>query len=131
MIKCIFILILIISPSIFAQSDADTEGRVKTVYGIDGRPLNQSEDAKGSHILTGSVKLSSGSSAILNLNTSTANGAQDISFISSATYSGTAWSLDTSNTFSYKVYPLSGVNFIIKSSDGSDTATVQFRLEGE
>ena len=115
----------------YVSSRADNvEARVKTHYDTTGRAVNQSSDAKGLHYVTGTVKLSSGQVAV-SLNTSISQGRQDVSFISQNTYSGTAFSLDTANTNSYRVIPVSGVKFIIKSSSGSDTATVQFRLEGE
>ena len=58
----------------------DIEGKVKTVYDINGRPVNQSQDAKGFHRVTGSVKLVDGK-ATITLNTNIAEGRQDISFI--------------------------------------------------
>jgi hypothetical protein len=113
------------------MSKADeTEGKVKTVYDITGRPVNQDQDAKGYHRISGTLKLVAGL-ASTSLNTNINDGRQDVSFINETTYHGQAWSLDSLNTNSYTVYPMSGIVFIIKSSNGADTATVQFMVEGE
>ena len=79
------------------------EKKVKTVYDHNGRPINQGQDRKGWHRVGGSVTLSSGR-AIVTLNTSAAEGRQDVGFISDSTYAGTAWSLDTNNGKTYKIY---------------------------
>ena len=115
--------------SLLLASD-QVEKRVKTVYDSNGRPVNQAMDAKGWHQVAGSVTLASGKATVA-LNTSTANGRQDVSFRSNKTYRGSAWSLDTSNTYTYRVYPLTGSSFLIRSSDTGDTATVYYRVEGE
>lgn len=109
---------------------SETERRVKTRYDVFGRPVNQSQTAKGYHQVVGTAKLVSGGTTI-NLNTSTANGKQDVSFISKNTFRGTAYSLDTANTKTYRVIPLSATHAIIRSSDGADTSTVHYVLEGE
>jgi len=130
LIGIITIIIAMIIASNGYSTDNNVEGRVKTVYDINGRPVNQSQDSKGWHRVSGTATLSSGV-ANIQLNTSTANGKQDISFMSENTYSGTAWSLDTSNTNTYRVYPVNGSSFLIKSSSGTDSATVGFKVEGE
>lgn len=108
----------------------DVEQRVKTVYNSTGRPANQSQDAKGLHYVADNVQLSSGS-VIVTLNSSTADGRQDISFISAFTYGGIAWNPDTSIDFTYRVIPLTGLRFKIQSSDNGDTSWVYYRVEGE
>jgi len=108
----------------------DIEGKVKTVYDINGRPINQSQDAKGFHRVTGSVKLVDGK-ATITLNTNIAEGRQDISFINKYTYWGRVSVSDTSNTNTYEVYPQSGTQFIILSSSSTDTNTVNYLVEGE
>ncbi len=108
----------------------DTEGRVKTQYGIDGTPINRGEGAKGFHRVTGKVKLASGQ-AVITISTTIVLGKQDLSFANDSSYSINVWVADTSNTDSYTGYPMSGTQFLIKSSNGSDTATVHYRAEGE
>lgn len=115
---------------VVAQDDGEIEGRVKTQYDANGRPVNQSEEAKGLHYVTGSATLSSGR-ATININTSIADGKQDVSFISASTYRGSAWSTDTSNVNVYKVVPLKGTQCLIMSDSTSDNSTVYFRLVGE
>ncbi len=118
---------------IMAQSTTQTKrvkGEIKTIYTIGGRPINQSVDAKGLHRVFGSTKLTAGVDTLI-LNTAIGGGLQDVSFISSSTYWGRAWSLDPANDSTYKVIPLSGNKFIVKSSGGTDTATVNFVVEGE
>lgn len=105
-------------------------GEIKTVFGSDGRPVNQSQTAKGFHRVSGSLKLASGRGTI-NLNTRTAEGRQDVSFISRATYKGSVTITDTTNTKTYTVYPRTASMAVIVSSDTSDTATVGYVLEGE
>ena len=105
--------------------------QIKTRYDINGRPVNQSQDAKGFHRIVGSCTLSSGVDTI-SLNTSTADGRNDISFISSSTFSGTVWSANIANrSKTYSIMPLSGTRFVVVSSDTGDTAAVQFVVEGE
>lgn len=108
----------------------DVERRVTTAYDIYGRPVDQSQYNKGLHTVMGVTTLASGVDT-LSLNTSVAEGRQDISFQSETTYHGTAWSLDATNTNTYRVIPLSGHRFVVKSSSGVDTATVRFFLEGQ
>lgn len=116
---------------IVTQSDiARVKGQIKTNYDINGRPVNQAQNAKGFHRVIGSTKLSGGVDTVT-LNTSMSDGRQDVSFISSGTYHGLAWSLSASNDSTYKVIPLSGTKFIIKSSGGTDTATVKYIVSGE
>lgn len=106
------------------------EQKVKTRYDVFGRPVNQSQTAKGYHPVVGTVKLVSGA-ATITLNTSTTDGKQDVSFISKYTFRGHAYSLDTANTKTYRVIPVSATQAVVRSNDGSDTSTVQFVLEGE
>lgn len=106
------------------------EKKIRTGYDENGRPVNQGQDRKGWHRVTGSAKLSSGK-ATVTINTSTAQGRQDVAFLSRSTYWGTSWSLDTTNTNRYWVVPLTGKTLMVKSSDGADTATVQWKVEGE
>lgn len=105
-------------------------GKVKTIYTMKGRPTQQARGSKGWHQVADSVKLVAGR-AIVSLNTSTAQGRQDVSFISKVTYRGMAFGLDTSGTAIYKLFPLSGTSFLIKSSSVTDTAMIYFRVEGE
>jgi hypothetical protein len=137
MLDCLLIaalLLCIVEAKIAPTTEVDqaktVEGKIRTIYDINGRPINQGQDRKGWHKIAGSTKLSSGK-ATLTLNTSTAQGRQDVSFLSSATFRGTAWSMDTTNTNRYWIVPLSGKTFMVKSSDGADTATVQWKVEGE
>ena len=123
--------------SAIAENTVDVvQGLVKTVYDITGRPVNQSEDAKGFHRVADSVTLTAGSAQIT-LNTSTADGKQDVSFIGSSTYNGSAWTTDSTSNNTYKVYPLTSYIFKIKSYDSTgsfdatDVSTVYYRLEGE
>ena len=104
--------------------------QIKTVYGINGRVVNQALDAKGWHRVSGQVTLSSGVDTVT-LNTSLMDGKQDISFIGDSTFGGRAWSLNQGNTNTYRIIPIGGNRFIVKSSDGADTATLRFIVEGE
>ena len=106
------------------------ERKIKTNYDENGRPINQGQGQKGQHRIVGSTTLSGGK-ATITVNTSTAQGRQDVGFLSSTTYRGHAWSLDTTNTNRYWIVPLSGKIFMVKSSDGADSATVQWKVEGE
>lgn len=124
------ILMLFVWAAATVDSHVETEGKIKTQYGADGRPINRGEGAKGHHWLVGDVKLVAGR-ATVTLNTSTVNGLQDVSFIADSTYSVGVWSLDTSNTTTYRGRPLSGSKFLITSSSGSDTATVRWKANGE
>lgn len=105
-------------------------GEIKTVFDANGRPINQSQSAKGFHRVSGTIKLSRGR-ALITLNTRTIDGRQDVSFISSLTYKGVVTITDTVNNKTYRVYPQNGRQAIIMSSDTSDTATVGYTLEGE
>jgi hypothetical protein len=113
-----------------ADPVTETERRVKTRYDAFGRPVNQGQNTKGFHQVIGTTKLVSGG-ATINLNTSTASGKQDVSFISKNTFRGTAYSLDSANANTYRVIPKSAAQAIIVSSDPADTATVHYVLEGE
>lgn len=129
-VSLIVILMLGSMIGLSVSADKDTERRIKTAYNSGGRPVNQSLDAKGWHRVVGSVTLSSGR-AIVTLNTSTEDGKQDVSFKNDSTYRITAWSLDTTNTNTYRGYPLSGSRFLVKSSDGGDNSVVNYSAEGE
>jgi hypothetical protein len=127
----VLVYLLVVLAIIISQPKADdTEGKVKTVYDITGRPVNQGQDSKGIHRITGQVELVLGV-AVVNLNTNISNGRQDVSFISENTYSGRVWVSDTSNTNTYAIYPQSGTQFIILSSSATDTNTVNYWIEGE
>ena len=114
------------------ETDAEKRilGKVKTIYTVKGRPTQRSQFGKGWHQIADSWKLVAGR-AIVSLNTSTSQNRQDVSFLSKETYRGTAFSLDTLNSRTYKIIPLSGAQFLIMSSDSTDTATVNFLVEGE
>lgn len=105
-------------------------GKIKTIYTTAGRPTQQARASKGWHQVADSVKLVAGR-AIVSLNTSTARGRQDVSFISKVTYRGMAFNLDTLSITTYKLTPLSGTKFLIKSSSTTDQALVYFLVEGE
>jgi hypothetical protein len=112
------------------EGKPNVEGRIKTIYDSNGKPVNQSEDAKGWHQVTDSVELTSGR-AIINLNTSTIDGNQDVSFKSFKTYHGQAWSTDSNNVYTYRIVPLTGSRFQIRSSGAGDSSWVQYKVEGE
>ena len=117
----------------FVIGQEDTKGEVKTRYDISGRPVNQALYAKGYHQVVGNARLVSGLDT-LELNTSTTNGRQDISYSSDSTYHGIVWSSHAGDTGLYMVEPISGTSFIIKvakKSVWSDTAYVRFTLQGE
>ncbi len=108
------------------------EGRVKTVYDIGtGRPVNQSEHAKGYHRAVREIKLGGSGYDTITVNSSISDGRQDLSFIDHTTYFGRVWSLDADNESSYRIIPISGTQFIIISSDSTDTGTVRVMVEGE
>jgi len=106
------------------------ELKIKTTYDENGRPVNRGQSRKGWHRVSGSMVLTDGET-IVTVNTSTGLGRQDVSFIDSTTYTGVAWSLDTTNTNRYWIIPLSGKSFRIKSSNGADVSTVSWKVEGE
>ena len=107
-----------------------SQSQAKTRYdATTGRPVGQKVDAKGWHPAEGSVDLSGGS-AVVTINTSIENDAQDMSFTGDSTYSGVAWGLDSSSTTNYFVVPLNGHQFYIRSSDTNDSSTIRYRLEG-
>jgi len=129
--KHLLLVLLLCSVAAFTfAQDEQVEGKIKTIYGPDGRPINQSETAKGWHQVAGTVKLSYGWGSVT-LNTSTVDQKQDVSFLDSTSYRGLAWSLDTNNTNTYTVIPRSGTRFVVRSSVRSDTATINYRVEGE
>ena len=136
----IFFVVLIAAPitlcvtdstkkDVTVESAEDIEGRVKTVYGTDGRPVNQSQYAKGKHTVSGIATMVNGVDTIT-VNTSTAKGGQDVSFIDNLTYDGTARAV-VANGHTYTVIPISGKKFVVVSSDSLDTASVRFTVEGE
>lgn len=102
---------------------------ILTTYDTSGRVFAPSQNSKGWHRTIGTVKLVDGE-AVVTLNVSPQSGKQDINFMGDSTYRGHAWSLDTSNGQTYRVYPQSGGQCLIKSADPTDTATVNFLLEG-
>lgn len=108
----------------------DVERKLTTAYDIDGRPFNQSQENPGLHTVFGTAKLSSGVDTIT-LNTSPSEGREPIGFLGDSTYSGTVWPLTSADTDRYWIVPLSGNQFIIMSSDGADTSTVRFKVEGQ
>jgi hypothetical protein len=134
-ITAVFFAVIISAPIGLSINDStdtpkEVEGRIKTVYGMDGRPINQSQYAKGYHRVFGETKLVNGIDT-LTINSSTEDGLQDVTFIGQSTYHGRVWSLSESNTKSYRIIPIDGKRFIIKSSDTTDTATINFQVEGE
>lgn len=108
----------------------DIKRPLLTTYDTEGRPRFQSQIAKGFHRVEGEVTLSSGK-ANVTFNNSPLTGRQDVSFQDSSSYRGHAWSLDTTNTNTYRLYPVSGTRCIILSSDGADASTVRFVAEGD
>lgn len=112
------------------QTLIDVKRPILTTYDTDGRPVFQSQIAKGFHRVEGEVTLVSGKASVT-FNNSPLIGRQDISFQDSTSYRGYAWSLDTTNTNTYRLYPVSGTRCIILSSDGADVGTVRFVVEGD
>lgn len=102
---------------------------ILTTYDTTGGVFAQSQNSKGWHRTFGTVTLVDGE-AVVTLNVSPQSGKQVIEFMGDSTYRGHAWSLDTSNGQTYRVYPQAGGQCLIKSSDTTDTATVNFLLEG-
>ncbi len=108
-----------------------SEQKIKTRYSISGDVVNQAQNAKGYHRVTGTATLANGVDTVV-LNASVSNGRQDVSFLADSTYFGTAWPLSISHRSKrYSVLPLSGTRFVVVSSDSTDTATVRFQVEGE
>lgn len=105
------------------------KGQILTTYDTDGKAIHQAQDAKGWHRQFGTTKLVDGL-ATIDLSSSPSEGKQDVSYIADSTYRGVAWSLDSANTKTYWIIPLSGTQVLVKSSDNTDTATVKFLLEG-
>ncbi len=137
-----FIIALMLAGAVVAQTvdstkkplvvnPSEIEGKTKTIYGIDGRPINQGLETKGRHPVSGEKKLAGTGVDTITINTAVDGDRNDVSFIDHNTYHGIAWSLDGSNGKTYRIVPLSGNRFEIRSSDSTDTATVKFFLEGE
>lgn len=129
----IFLILIFISTSlgqVKIEGKPNVEGKIKTIYDSNGQPKNQSERAKGWHQISDSVQMVSGR-ANVTLNTSTAGGKQDVSFISFKTYNGTAWSTDSNNVYTYRIIPLTGSVFQVHSSGSGDSSWVQYKVEGE
>ncbi len=104
---------------------------ILTVYNSTGRVVNQYEDAKGFHRISGLAKLVAGVDTI-NLNTNVTNGLQDLSFRADSTYNGLAWSSVIGNRAkTYSILPVNGTQFIVISSDATDTATIRWQVAGE
>jgi len=114
----------------FFSFTGSLERGLTTAYDETGRPLFQSQDNRGWHRVIGTATMVSGRDTVA-LNTSFADGRQDISYHSGSSYGGFAWSTSESNTATYRVIPLSGKSVLILSSSGSDTATVKFLIEGQ
>ena len=127
--KWVLALVILLSLVPVLHATDTTEAKVKTVYEASGRPVDQSQTSKGFHTLRMSLKLSGGRGQIL-LNTSTANGKQDVSFKDRYSFKGQVAISDTSNTKTYKVVPISGAKIYVLSSDITDTSTVTVWLEG-
>jgi len=106
------------------------ERKIKTIYDMNGRPVNQGQDRKGWHQVVGSISILRGR-GIVTLNMSITEGKQDVSFLSSLTYRGVAWSLDTTSTNRYWIVPLTANKFMVKSSDSTDNGTIHWKVEGE
>lgn len=118
----------IATPQAVAEGPVVDQG-VRTSYkASDGRPI-QGQNNPGHHRVQGSAALSSGQ-VIIDLPTSVGAGRNDMSFID-LNYVGHARSTDTANTNTYTVYALSKNKILIKSSSGTDTATVNFTVEGQ
>lgn len=122
----IALLLLLLMASASGQ---DIERNVKTAYDAKGRPAFQSENNRGYHTILDQTTLSNGRDTV-NLNTSVADGRQDISFYSKDSFSGVAWSTTEADTNTYRVIPLSGASFIILSSDTAYAGTVNYKVEG-
>lgn len=119
-------------PQLLAQDDKqEAKEEILTVYDITGQPIFQSQDNPGWHRVMDSVTLSSGL-ATVTLNTSTANGGQDVSFISSFSYHGHAWALNLNYLGNaYTVWPRTDSKFQVRSSDANDSSTVYYLVEGQ
>ena len=111
------------------EDEVIDKGSRTTYNASDGRPI-QGQNNQGYHRARGSATLSSGE-VIFELSTSVGGGRNDMSFLSVESYSGRAWSLDTSNGNTYTVTPLDRNRILIKSSSGADNSTVQFIVEGD
>lgn len=114
------------------QEAKTTEQKVTVQYDAEtGRPLYGAVGTKPYHRAPGKKKLVAGQGTVT-LNTSTANGSQDISFIGDSTYHVFVWSTSPTNANRYVGYPTSGKSFTIKCvTDTTDTATVNYVAEGQ
>lgn len=128
-LNAIIVWLVLLSGCLLVGAE-DVERKLTTAYDIDGRPFNQSQKNPGLHTIFGTAKLSSGVDTVT-LNTSVSEGRQNISFLGDSTYSGTVLPVTSADTDRYWIVPLSGNQFIIKSSDAADTSTVRFKVEGQ
>lgn len=119
------------STKVIEKASEDAQRKTKTIYDVLGRAKNQGFDNKGLHRITGSCTLTNGVDTVT-LNSSPADGKNDVTFLSDTTYSGRVWSTNIDNRANrYYIIPISGKQFIVVSSDAADTATVRYIVEGE
>ncbi len=132
--RIILLAMFLMAGLAFSQDKRDDDllhRQIKTRYNINGRAVNQKQITAGRHIVVGLCTLSSGVDTVT-LNTSAADGKQNVSFIDSSTYSGRAWSSDiTLRSNVYSILPLSATKFVVVSSQTDDSAIVRFNVEGE
>ena len=113
------------------QMDKQMQRSNKTVYGTNGRVVNQRQDAPGLHQIAGSVTLTGGVDTVF-VNKFVSDGRKDIRFTNSSSYRGIVTPRTTGVAAkNYKIIPIDGQRFVVQSSDNTDTATVDFSVEGE
>lgn len=125
-------LVLLVMINLLAEEKSG-EKAVRTIYNADGRVNHVlSLESKGWHPVRGQATLSGGEVTVT-LNSGTADGAFDVTYMSDSTYHGVARAVDgtTHAGKTYTVTPISGSQFKITSSDAGDTATVTYLLQGE
>ena len=107
-----------------------TKQEILTIYNASGEVMGQAEDNPGWHRVMGTVTLDDDAAVVVTLNTSTADGNQDVSFQSQTSYGGYAWSICDART-NFTITPKSGHAFWVASSDTTARHTVYYIVEGQ
>ena len=127
---------LVVCNSGFVKADStlvkteSVKQEILTVYNSSGRVTGQAEDNPGWHRVMDTITLDDDAAVIVTLNTSTADGAQDVSFQSQTSYGGYAWSISDGRTI-FTITPIDGHSFWVASSDTTARHTVYYLVEGQ
>ncbi len=114
-----------------SKGTALLDKKIRTIYKSNGLPINRGFDGKGFHRVSGKSTLVSGVDTVT-LNTDVGGGKSDISFSDSLSYWGRAWAASLAHRANtYSILPLTGSKFVVVSSSDTDTAAVNYSVEGD